>query len=79
MSLLTKCLQGPQMLPFKLDQLGAQPLLATLAWLFLAGCSAPATPLNTPVAPDKITPAQVLAAQPIRFDLPGGDSLAARV
>lgn len=64
---------------FTPDQFGAQRLLATLAWLFLAGCSAPATPLNTPVAPDKITPAQLLPATPMRFDLAGGDSLAARV
>lgn len=64
---------------FTLDLFVAQRLFATIAWLFLAGCSAPATPLNTPVAPDKITPAQVLQAQPMRFDLPGGESLTARV
>jgi acylglycerol lipase len=64
---------------FTLDLFGAQRLIAILAWLILAGCSAPATPLNTPVAPDKITPAQILLATPMRFVLPGGDSLAARV
>jgi alpha-beta hydrolase superfamily lysophospholipase len=64
---------------FTLDLFGAQRLIAILAWLILAGCSAPATPLNTPVAPDKITPAQILSATPMRFVLPGGDSLAARV
>jgi len=64
---------------FTSELFGAQRVLATLAWLFMAGCSAPATPLNTPVAPDKITPAQLLPATPMRFDLPGGDSLAARV
>jgi alpha-beta hydrolase superfamily lysophospholipase len=64
---------------FTLDLFGAQRLIAILAWLILAGCSAPATPLNTPVAPDKIAPAQILSATPMRFVLPGGDSLAARV
>ena len=65
--------------PFTLDLTGALKFFAALAWLCLAGCSAPATPLNAPVAPDKITPAQVMPATPMRFDLPGGDSLAARV
>lgn len=63
----------------KFDQFGVQRLIAIILWLVLAGCSAPATPSHTPVAPDKITPAQLLAATPMRFDLPGGDSLAARV
>jgi alpha-beta hydrolase superfamily lysophospholipase len=67
------------MTTFTLDLFGAQRLIAILLWLILAGCSAPATPSNTPVAPDKITPAQVLPATPMRFVLPGGDSLAARV
>jgi alpha-beta hydrolase superfamily lysophospholipase len=57
----------------------AQRLFAALIWLFLSGCSATGTPVNTPLATDKITPAQVLQAAPMRFDLPGGDSLAARV
>ena len=67
------------MTTFTLDLFGAQRLIATLAWLILVGCGTPETPSKTPISPDKISPAQVLPVTPMRFDLPGGGSLAARV
>jgi len=54
-------------------------LLCALCCTLLFGCSVVAPPAVLPVVIDKIIPAQVLPSAPTRFDLPGGDSLAARV
>lgn len=57
----------------------AQRLLTTLMWFFIAGCSAPATPLIPPLSNDPIVPVHTLPAEPMHFDSPRGDRLAARV
>lgn len=64
---------------FKPHQPCAQRLVATLVWFFLAGCSAPATPLTPAHASEPIVPVHTLPAEPTHFDLPQGDRLAARV
>lgn len=54
-------------------------LIATISVSVLTACLAPATPSVISLMPDKITPSHVLEATPLRFDLPGGESLVARV
>lgn len=67
------------MTPLSPRLLKVKHLVNVCALLLLAGCSAPTPPTRSPVAADKITPTQVIAPAPMRFDLPGGESLAARV
>ena len=64
---------------YKWRHLDVTPLIAAFVGLLLVGCSAPTPASNPPITADKITPAQVRPATPLRFDLPGGHSLAARV
>ncbi|MDP4772130.1 MAG: lysophospholipase [Limnohabitans sp.] len=54
-------------------------LISAWSLMLLAGCSAPTPPIHTPSAADKIVPAQVIPAAPMQFEVPGGESLAARV
>jgi alpha-beta hydrolase superfamily lysophospholipase len=56
-----------------------QHLISAWSLMLLAGCSVPTTPTHTPSAADKIVPVQVIPAAPMQFNMPGGDSLAARV
>lgn len=70
------------MTPLSLILNKAGYFFCTLGLLLLAGCSAPtlpALPSSAPDNADKITPSQVLPSKPMRFDLPSGQSLAARV
>ena len=60
-------------------QIKAKHLVCAWGLLLLAGCSATTPPSRVAVIADKITPAQVLPAKPMHFDLPGGQSLSARV
>ena len=53
-------------------QIKAKHLVCAWGLLLLAGCSATTPPSRVAVIADKITPAQVLPARPMHFDLPGG-------
>ena len=70
---------APFMTPFSSLQVKVKHLVCAWVLLLLAGCSAPTPPTRTPTAADKITPALVIPAAPMHFDLPDGESLAARV
>jgi acylglycerol lipase len=47
--------------------------------MLMAGCTVTTTPTIVPVIPDRKPPAQVLSSAPMRFDLPDGTGLVARV
>lgn len=67
------------MMPLIALQVKAKQLVCAWGLVLLAGCSAPTPPTRTSSAVDKITPAEVIPAATMHFDLPGGESLAARV
>jgi alpha-beta hydrolase superfamily lysophospholipase len=70
------------MTPLRTCQLKFRHWICAVGLLLLAGCSA--SSLTSPAphkldAVDKISPSQAITPVPMRFDLPGGDHLAARV